>query len=205
MKTLITISLVILGYFGYSQTPNQIVANFAKQNEGKTVGNGVCFDLINAALSQIDSNWIQGSVWSELKNEGLSYGEEVNFIKRGTGSDSVLGIQAEVKFEKLMEGDIILFENRVEEGVKADSHIGIIVADEEGNMMIAHQNVIENGVLVKSVVIEDISGYFYEKDGSSTQTIKVFRPKSKYNTAFSKVLSKKYKLEIEDGQVFLVW
>lgn len=205
MKNLITISLVILGYFGYSQTPNEIVANFAKANEGKKVGNGVCFDLINAALSQIDSNWIQGSVWSELKNEGLSYGEEVNFIKRGTGSDSILGIKATVKFEKLMEGDIILFESRYEDGVKADSHIGIIVADKDGNMMIAHQNVIENGVLVKSVIIEDISGYFYEKDGSSTQTIKVFRPKSKYNTGLSKVLSKKYKLEIEEGQVFLVW
>jgi hypothetical protein len=205
MKTIITTILVILGYFGYSQTPNQIVAQYAKSHEGQKVGNGVCMNLIDSALSQIDTNWLQGSIWSEINNNGVNYGEEIFFIKRGSGTDEMLGVKAEVNIEKLKEGDIILFDDVKEGGSDKSSHIGILIFGEDGTVMIAHQNLMDGDTLIQHVVIEDISGYFYEKDGDVTQKIRVFRPQAKYNKGLSKLLSKKYSLEMENGEIFLVW
>lgn len=205
MKTIITTILVILGYFGYSQTPNQIVANYVKSHEGMKVGNGVCMDLVDSALSQIDTAWLQGSVWSEINNNGVKYGEEISFIKRGKGDTTMLGVKAEVDLSLLKEGDIVLFDDVKIDGKKADGHIGVLIHGEDGTMMIAHQNIMDGDKLITHVVIEDISGYFYEKDGSVTQKIRVFRPLSRYVSGMSKVLGRKYSLKREMGEIFLVW
>lgn len=205
MKTIITSILVILGYFGYSQTPNEIVAQYVKAHEGTKVGNGVCMDLIDSALSQIDTAWLQGSVWSEINNNGVKYGEEIFFIKRGKGDSEMLGVKAEVNLNLLQEGDIILFDEVKKNGEVIDGHIGVLVMGEDGAINIAHQNILSEGVLIQSVVIEDLSPYFYEKEGEITQKIRVFRPIKKYNNSFSKLLSKRYSLEREMGIIFLVW
>jgi len=205
MKTIITTILVILGYFGYSQTPNQIVAQYAKSHEGQKVGNGVCMDLVDSALSQIDTAWLQGSIWSEINNNGVNYGEEIFFIKRGVGDSELLGVKAEVNLDLLQEGDIVLFDNVRENGVEISGHIGILIAGDDGTVMIAHQNILHNDTLTQTVVIEDIGYYFYEKEGSITQTIRVFRPRAKYENVFSRLLSKKYRLERVAGEIFLYW
>jgi hypothetical protein len=205
MKTIITTVLVILGYFGYSQTPNQIVAQYAKDHVGQQVGKGLCLDLVDSALSQLDTAWLQGSVWSEINDKGVVYGEEIFFITRGVGDSDVLGVDAVVNFDVLKEGDIVLFDDVVENGDTIDCHIGILIAGEDGDIMIAHQNVVQDGELIQKVIIEEISPYFYEKYEKITQKIRVFRPRASYETTFSKLLSKKYRLERVDGSIFLYW
>ncbi len=157
MKKLIAI-LVLVASQVLGQTNDTVylakIQKFILDNEGKKVGTGLCFDLVDKALMQIDPTWKQRS----MGKKSYIFGKKMNIKK---------GVEVRV-------GDVFVLEERVQDGKALPSHVGIIVYVDENNMpIIAHQNV---GVKNK----KDSKVVFWTLDeftkGVSNKKVKMFRP-----------------------------
>lgn len=97
--------------------------------EGKKVGNGLCYNLVDEFLKTINPTWRMD--WS--KGGKITYGEKVSR-------------------KNLRPGDIVLFEKRVDGG--SSSHVGIFLGwndDADETMLLAEQNT--TGNIRTSVVV----------------------------------------------------
>jgi len=125
MKKLL-ILLVFIGSQAFAQLSDaQLVElqEFLFYSEGKKVGKGICFNLVDHALMLSSPNWKTRS------DKKFVYGKK---IKVKNGGDN------------LQTGDVILFKSYINEhGIKVPSHVSIVVGrhNETNEIIIAHQNV----------------------------------------------------------------
>lgn len=119
MKLLKTILFSIIVGSCFSQNANDIVLNAAKDKIGTKVWSGGCFDLVDYSLRCADVSWEKRSDKKHV------YGRRV-------------------RFEDVMPGDIVLYENCVfSYGRTVKSHVAIvysIIDRDSGTMEVLEQN-----------------------------------------------------------------
>jgi cell wall-associated NlpC family hydrolase len=101
---------------------NQKVIDYVDSHIGKKVKTGICFDLVDQALKQVDKKW------KERNRHRYIYGTKVDSANA-------------------LPGDIIEFNNVVyENGAKIISHVAILYKmNADGSLMLAEQNVGKQG------------------------------------------------------------
>ena len=103
MKRSITIIafLISIKVFGGDSIPenNKVVLNYGLSKIGQTIGSGICFDLVDSALIQVNPHWKE-----EIRN-----GEHVVYGKK-------------ISSKKIKAGDIILLPNHVAIVYKIDDN-----------------------------------------------------------------------------------
>lgn len=129
MKIIFSILLMLSPFFIKAQTTNDVVLNSAKEQIGKKVWSGKCFDLIDYSLMCADISW------KERSNRRYIYGKNI-------------------KHSDIIPGDIVLYKGcKFKSGRTVSSHIAIIysVNNNKDNVELIEQNTKRN--LRKSIVI----------------------------------------------------
>ncbi len=114
---------------------NKKVLEAAKSRMGERVGKGICFNLVDYSLCQVDKKWDNRSDSKHI------YGKKI-------------------KKKDILPGDVVLFKGcRFKDGMIAISHIAIVyfVGDEDKeNVKIIEQNAGARNLKESKVVVNDV-------------------------------------------------
>jgi hypothetical protein len=134
---------------------NRVVLNYAKSQLGKKVGNGICFTLVDKALSRASPDW------KRRRERGL-FGVKRRYV-----------YGEKIKPDEILPGDIVRYNWKYRKERKTYSHVAIIYSVSENEVKVIEQNV--DGSLTKSKV--RINPLFLKSDSEIKYwKIKYYRP-----------------------------